>query len=274
MYKKFNYAQANSSFYNQVINRHLEQGKAIYESHVKEVQDCLAKYITKDGVINATALKEHWFSVSPKDVFISHSHNDISKVKAFAGWLYDSFGLEAFIDSCSWGYCDDLLKSIDDEYCYKPKTNTYDYDLRNYTTSHVHMMLSTALTEMIYNTECIIFFNTPQSINMASELERLRKDKKQKTISPWIYHELSMTTMIDVVEPSRVRAVLEHHDHVDFSQSTRDEKPKFGYDVTKALKEMVSLTDIQLQQWYEGRNGYTSPECALDALYRITVPHK
>lgn len=274
MYKKFNYSQINSSFYNQVINQHLERGKAIYESHVKEVKDCLAKYITKDGVINATALKDHWFSISKKDVFISHSHNDISKVKAFAGWLYDSFGLEAFIDSCSWGYCDDLLKSIDDEYCYKPKTNTYDYDMRNYTTSHVHMMLSTALTEMIYNTECIIFFNTPQSIRIKSEVDKIKNGDKWTTISPWIYHELSMTTMLDVVEPSRVRAVLEHRDHVDFSQSTRDEKPKFGYDVTKALNEMLSLTDSQMQEWYKGRDGYASPECALDELYRITFPNK
>lgn len=274
MYKKFDYSPVNSSFYNQVINQHLEKGKSIYESHVKEVQDCLAKYITKDGVINATALKDHWFSISKKNVFISHSHDDISKVKAFADWLYDSFGLEAFIDSCSWGYCDDLLKSIDDKYCYKRETNTYSYSMRNYTTSHVHMMLSTALTEMIYNTECIIFFNTPQSIRMKSELDKIENGNKWSTASPWIYHELSMTTMLDVVEPSRVRAILEHQDHVDFSQSTRGEKPKFGYDVTKALNEMRSLTDSQLQQWYQGHDGYASPECALDELYRITLPNK
>ena len=64
----------------------------------KEVQDCLSEYITEDGIINGTALKEHWFSISKKDVFISHSHCDINKVKAFAGWLYDCFELEAFID--------------------------------------------------------------------------------------------------------------------------------------------------------------------------------
>ena len=46
-------------------------------------------------------------------IFISHSHKDINKVIAFAGWLKTNFGLEAFIDSCSWGYCDELLKIID-----------------------------------------------------------------------------------------------------------------------------------------------------------------
>ena len=70
MYTKFNYSPAGS-FYNQVINRHLEHGRAIYKSHEEEVQDCLSRYITEDGVINGTALKEHWFSISKKNVFIS-----------------------------------------------------------------------------------------------------------------------------------------------------------------------------------------------------------
>ena len=136
------------------------------------------------------------------------------------------------------------------------------------------MMLSTALTEMIYNTECIIFFNTPRSINMASELAKIKKDKKQTTISPWIYHELSMTTMLDIVEPRRPRPVVERYDHMDFSQSTRDEKPKFDYDVSKALNEMTTLTDRQLQQWYEGHDKTIPPEYALDELYSITFPNR
>ena len=275
MYTKFNYSPAGS-FYNRVINPCLEHGRAIYKKHEEEVHDCLAQYITEDGIINGTELKNHWFSITKKDVFISHSHDDIYKVIAFAGWLHEAFGLEAFIDSCSWGYCDNLLNKIDKRYCYKSKTNTYDYDLRNYTTSHVHMMLSTALTEMIYNTECIIFFNTPQSINMASELDKIKKNSKQSTISPWIYHELSMTTMLGVVKPHRLSPALGHRDHVDFSQSTHDEKPKFDYDVSKALNEMTTLTDRQLQQWYERHidNPTIPSEYALDELYRITFPNK
>ena len=275
MYTKFNYSPAGS-FYNRVINPCLEHGRAIYKKHEEEVHDCLAQYITEDGIINGTELKNHWFSITKKDVFISHSHDDIYKVIAFAGWLHEAFGLEAFIDSCSWGYCDNLLNKIDKRYCYKSKTNTYDYDLRNYTTSHVHMMLSTALTEMIYNTECIIFFNTPQSINMASELDKIKKNSKQSTISPWIYHELSMTTMLGVVKPHRLSPALEHRDHVDFSQSTHDEKPKFDHDVSKALNEMTTLTDRQLQQWYERHidNPTIPSEYALDELYRITFPNK
>ena len=196
MFTEFNYSPSNH-FYNCVLNDYLTEGNRLYAEHEREVQDCLSEYITEEGIINGTALKEHWFSITKKDIFISHSHKDINKVKAFAGWLKSCFGLEAFIDSCSWGYCDDLLNKIDKKYCYNPKSKTYNYDLRNYTTSHVHMMLSTALTEMIDNTECIIFFNTPNSISLATELDQIRKNgKAAKTVSPWIYHELSIKIMI------------------------------------------------------------------------------
>lgn len=268
MYTKFNYSPSDY-FYNQTINRYLTVGHSIYEKHKKEVHDCLAEYITEDGIINGTALKEHWFSISKKDIFISHSHNDINKVKAFAGWLHEYFKLEAFIDSCSWGYCDNLLKKIDKKYCFKPKKGTYDYDLRNYTTSHVHMMLSTALTEMMDQTECIIFFNTPNSISLDTELNKIKKEGgTHTTISPWIYHELSMTTMLRSVKPIRHEPVLEH-----FSKDAR-EKPKIAYDVSEELKEMTTLTDEQLRQWERNWTTVpkTPPQHALDELYKIVFP--
>ena len=100
------------------MNNYITEGNYIYNKHKIEVQKCLSEYISEDGNINGTSLKEDWFSISKKDVFISHSHKDINKVKAFTGWLHNVFGLNVFIDSCSWGYCDDLLNKIDKKYCY------------------------------------------------------------------------------------------------------------------------------------------------------------
>lgn len=267
MFSKFNYSPSNY-FYGSTLNQYLKNGVALFANHEKEVQDCLAEYITEDGIINGTELKEHWFSISPKDVFISHSHNDLNKVKAFAGWLHDCFGLEAFIDSCSWGYCDDLLHKIDKKYCYNSKSKTYDYKLRNYTTSHVHMMLSTALTEMMDKTECIIFFNTPNSINMANELDKINRGKGKTTISPWIYHELSMTTMLQTIRPNRKEKIIEH-----FAKDSLD-KPTFKYDVKKALSGMIKLTDEQLKQWNDNwmKRPVRVKEEALDELYKIVFP--
>ena len=55
----------------------------------------------------------------------------------------------------------------------------YDYNKRNYSTSHVHMMLSTALTMMMDEAECVIFLNTPNALST--------KDIVHKTESPWIF---------------------------------------------------------------------------------------
>lgn len=268
MYSKFNYSPSDY-FYNNEINPYLTHGNEIYSKHEKEVQECLSEYISEEGVINGTALKEHWFSITPKNVFISHSHCDLNKVKAFAGWLHQCFGLEAFIDSCSWGYCDDLLNRIDNKYCYNPKTKTYNYTLRNYTTSHVHMMLSTALTEMLNQTECVIFFNTPSSICLEEELNKIKTSgKKAITVSPWIYHELSMTTMLRVTPPNREERALEH-----FAHDPRD-SVTIQYDVSKALSEMTMLTDTQLRQWRDNwqKCSPTNSERALDELYKIVFP--
>lgn len=260
MFAKFNYNPSNA-FYCSELNQYFTLGNKIYSEHKKEVQDCLSEYITEDGIINGTALKEHWFSVSKKDIFISHSHKDINKVIAFSGWLKENFGLESFIDSCSWGYCDDLLNKIDKKYCYKPKTRTYDYKLRNYTTSHVHMMLSTALTEMINNTECIIFFNTPNSIIMSDELKKI--NKKEKTISPWIYHELSISTMLQISLPKRRSFLQERYDQgYSFSHSDL----KIGYDVSEQIKSMIMLSDEILKKWKEEHD---NKKHALDELYKL-----
>lgn len=269
MFSKFNYSPSNS-FYNTTINKYLSIGNEIYSEHQKEVQKCLAEYISEDGVINGTNLKEDWFSITKKDVFISHSHNDINKVKAFAGWLHEVFGLEVFIDSCSWGYCDELLNRIDKKYCYKKIEKTYDYELRNYTTSHVHMMLSTALSEMIDNTECIIFFNTPSSINMSDELNAIKK--KEKTTSPWIYHELMMTTLLKTNKPKRNKVFFEQYS----SQIEKRKEPlKISYDVDKITKDMTKLTDDNLKEW--NSNWINSPKKitsnSLDVLYNIIFPN-
>ncbi|MCC5439660.1 hypothetical protein [Clostridium botulinum] len=46
---------------------------------------------------------------------------------------------------------------IDNNYCFNKDTETYDYIKRNYSTSHVYIMLSTALSMMIDRAESIFF---------------------------------------------------------------------------------------------------------------------
>lgn len=247
MYSKFDFKLTNI-FYNTELNRYLEFGREEYDSFSDKVKHSLKNFIYDNGKIDGSSLKEHWFNIVDADIFISHSHQDISKVKAFAGWLKYNFNLTCFIDSCVWGYCDELLKQIDDEKCKNANSSTYSYELRNYTTSHVHMMLSIALSEMIDNSECVLFFNTPESVSLSDDLESLKKGTHSITLSPWIYHELAMTSMIRYSQPKRKTIKLEHSDKKVLFASEQN-SIQISHDVDKYINEMIELTDEDLKTW-------------------------
>lgn len=179
-----NYIYSNTNY-----DRYHRIGKSMLDDFKQEVGTELVQYIIGDsGVIDGTKLQEDWFPTVNCDIFISHSHKDEDLAIALAGWLYETFGLESFIDSCIWGYADDLLKKLDEEYC-KTTRQGYNYQSRNYSTSHVHMMLNMALMQMIDKTECLFFLNTPNSIDLS--------DIETRTLSPWIYSEIGISKMIN-----------------------------------------------------------------------------
>ncbi|WP_419393430.1 hypothetical protein [Cytobacillus praedii] len=172
-----------------------QAGNTNYNAQKQKVKDELSKFILDDGSINGTDMQNNWFPQIHADVFLSHSHNDKEKAIAFAGWLKHTFDLDVFIDSSVWGSADELLKKIDDRYCKNTDSSTYSYEKRNYSTSHVHTMLSTALTMIIDQTECMFFLNTPQSIDTSSVIN--------STKSPWIYYEIGVSKFVRKREPDR-----------------------------------------------------------------------
>lgn len=155
-------------------------------------------YTSAENVIDGNALKDYIFPTGEDgnyDVFISYSHKDTDDAIFLASWLEQKCGLRVFLDYYVWGSADSLLKEIDDHYC-KQKDGRYNYHRRNYSTSHVHAMLSMAIMDIINNTECCIFINSGQSIHLPS----LRKTSTAKTLSPWIYEENKMMSLL----PSRL----------------------------------------------------------------------
>ena len=188
------------------MNPYIAKCESEFSASNEKIRKALKTFILDNGHIDASALQDEWFPAIKADVFISHSHKDLPIAKALAGWLKNTFGLSSFIDSFVWGYCDELLKEIDNKYCKnridskrfsKGDKETYNYTLRNFTTSHVHTLLSSALSQMIDKTECVIFINTPQSVSISSEIESIKGNSI--TTSPWIYHELAMTSIIKTV---------------------------------------------------------------------------
>lgn len=261
MYSKFN-LKLDSEF-EVKLTEYLDAGKALYNKFEPDARKSLEKFIYTNGHINGTAMKENWFQMEDVDVFISHAHQDTDNVKAFAGWLHEEFGLTSFIDSCVWGYCNDLLKEMDNEYCKNEDTPTYDYNKRNYTTSHVHTMLSCALTEMIDRTECIMFYNSPESIILKEEL---KNTVESKTGSPWIYYELAMTSLVKYTEPDRFKMKERHFAHKELLA----ESIEVEYDVEKYLKDMSLISSKDLAEWHNQKQRFQGAH-SLDILYDYII---
>lgn len=69
MFSKFNLS-ISDFFYNSVLNKHLENGKCIYEVHEVISKKKLKEFIYENGHIDGTALQSDWFQIENVDVFI------------------------------------------------------------------------------------------------------------------------------------------------------------------------------------------------------------
>jgi hypothetical protein len=221
-----------------------------------------------DGqAINGTRVKAGWFANHRADVFLSHSHADQELAIGIAGFLKKELGISAFIDSLVWGEANTLLKKIDSQYCWmNNKKEYYDYNKRNYSTSHVHMMLGTALAEMIDRCECIIFVNTPQSIH-AKDSE---KGAQATTSSPWIYHELSTTKLLRR-HSERRRNLFYKSQRATTESLTEDQALTLQVNYEVPLSHLKPLNEAQLKAWAQA-NKKGAP--ALDWLYDHHAPNE
>lgn len=187
MYRGFNLSLKENCFEQDDFEKLQEIGSESFSNQRAKIIEKISSFANGDGFLDGSKMQANWFPQIKADIFISHSHKDEALAIALAGWLKDTFGLTAFIDSCVWGYANELLKQIDAVYCLNGN-HSYSYEKRNYSTSHVHMMLSVALTQMIDNTECLFFLNTPNSITPNTIINQ--------TESPWIYSEIATTHLI------------------------------------------------------------------------------
>lgn len=235
-------------------------GEASSEANAKKIRDSLEKFVT-NGEINGTQLKDHWFPGIKADVFISHSHSDQQDAWGLAGWLSTRFGLVSFVDSCVWGYSDDLLKQIDEVFCKNKSENTYDYQKRNGTTSHVHMMLATAIARMLDDTECIIFASSPQAVTI--------KESVSVVSSPWIYYELSMMKVLPSKMPSRPIPLIKESSAGAITNFSRQLNISYEADFSSLTK----VDRDKLVKWGHLFDSNLNNKHPLDLLYEA-VPHK
>lgn len=262
MYRGFNIKNIDSD---------LEQDKAFwdfraigqqsYNDNSQKVLFKLKEFVNSDNSLDGTSIQNFWFPKVEADIFISHSHRNKDIAIALAGWLLDKFELKAFIDSCIWGHADSLLQIVDKDHCWKPDRRVYDYNLRNHSTSHIHMMLSTALNMMIDKSECLFFLNTPNAVKSYREID--------KTESAWIYSEIATTKIIQKTKPTRSRSMRIEE---KYSSADGDEIEK-GFRMTHDidLSHLTPLTLDSLNNWLIQKN---IKEHCLDTLYRLNPPRE
>lgn len=260
MFQGFNLTIDNSFFSNTNYGSdyYYKCGKELYDNNKKKIQENLNDYLGIEGSLDADKICEDWFPNVESDIFLSHSHNDEDLAIKLSGWLHDTFGLKCFIDSCVWGYSNDLLKKIDNEYCFSKSNNLYDYNKRNFSTSHVHLMLSTSLIKTIDNTECVFLINTPNSIVKTSDIV------DDSTYSPWIYLELETTRMIRTKPTSRDSIILEKLGEEYFSK-------ELNVQYRCNLNHLIDLDYSDLNSW---KQIYANSLHALDALYLYIYKNK
>ncbi len=260
MFSKFKLDDFNEK----IFSLYQKQGKRMYEDCKERILCGLEDVTDENGTINGTLLQNNWFPVlSQYDVFLSHYHDDKDLAIGLAGFLKSELGLNTFIDSCLWGYSNDLLRRIDELYCTKSDKTLFDYEKRNYSTSHVHMMLSAALSNMINECEAVFFLNS-------SNRNSIEKDIHDHcTMSPWVYHELVMSNLIKVrpISDYRSRSHFLQHKAYDAANESASYL-RIGYDITGILNDFIPLGEKDLFQcsskWR--RNGLCF-ESSLDYIY-------
>ncbi|MUK77931.1 hypothetical protein GNP84_13670 [Aliivibrio fischeri] len=215
----------------------------ILEQNKKAVYKNIESHILNGTVLDAESIMNDWFPESDDiHVFISHSHKDIKLAEKLANWLYEQFNIKSFLDSHIWNYSNDLLKILDDKYAKNITGETYIYEIRNETTSHVHMMLSSALNKMIDNCETLFFLNTENAIEnntLSTNVEN------ERTASPWIMSELQTSSLIrrkqNINRKILVAEDFRDSDELEFSLIQKSAKFEVSYPV-----KMQHLTNIDL----------------------------
>ncbi len=237
MYKGFNLKLEN-------ISKLESDGKYSEElkANKKKITSKFHELILSDGYLDAEELMKAWFPKSEYHVFISHSHKDAEIAECLANWLYENFGLKSFIDSHVWGYANKLLQELNDLYARKDG-DTYDYAPAIANAAHVHLMLSTALNEVIDKTECLFFLNTDNTLK-----KTLLKNgfEESRTASPWIMSELKISSLIRK-KLSRERGVVYKSESVGIESIT--ESAKFLY--SAPTDHLSDLSEEDLVSWLD-----------------------
>lgn len=248
--------------YKNIALSNYEQYKKIIQKKIRE-----SFVLKQNGVIDVKPIEDMWFPNVKSHVFLSHSHNDEKEALFLAGFLKEKCDVDVFIDSCIWNYSNDLLKILDEHYC-KIYSDHYNYNLRNITTTQVHLILNMALTKMINSTECFMFMKTKNSVRMKNDVSIIQ------TESAWICDELLIASLV-ARRSKEIHRKEFRMNHLFSINESYQGIPQFIYDISfMDLKNITcnQLLDIAISyhEEYYGDDIVNRAERFLDLLYKET----
>lgn len=229
------------------LEEYVEIWKDNFKSNEEKWKKNLKEYIL-NKTIDGSKLQEDWFPEINADIFISHSHQDEKLAQALAGWLYDIFGIKSFIDSDRWGYIDELLEQLNDEYSDKDELmgyRIYNYKKANGVSQNVNTMLTIALHKMIDKTEVILLLNTDNSVKGIKDIDGI-------TYSPWIYSEMVCS---DIVRKKPLLAYREYKTNIIFNEHVKRsfmmEYIPLVVSYRMPISHLNKITEKELHEWYQ-----------------------
>lgn len=229
-----------------------------YRSQEKKALNDLSEYLLdSSNTLDGDEIQKHLFPDKEVDIFLSHSHADADAVIKLAITL-ERKGLNVFIDSCVWSNAFDLLKEIDNKYCYDSSSRNYSYEKRNRSTSHAYMMLNTALHRMIDNCEVFLFLGTPNSVSVEQSIKGEGSLK-----SPWILSELALVQHIrrKTLYKRRLKSLteslgLESQQQVSDSLDVAYSKPSLDYEINSVfLRQLLNQNYSNKVDFFESMYG-------------------
>lgn len=157
-------------------------GNSCKQEQYFNYEDILHFFDIKTKTIDGDKIQKYFFNKGEYDIFLSHSSQDIEEVKKLQQYL-ENKNFEVFVDSMVWGNYKEIFKEIKQKF--KDNENEYEYVF-----AHLHVMLLSALENVIKNTEYFIFIDSKNSIDIT------------KIYSPWIFYELNVANNYYSPSPS------------------------------------------------------------------------
>lgn len=234
-----------------------------YDDLSNSSREILKKAVNSSQKISADKIKEILMPRNPYDIFISHSHKDLNLAKGLAGYLQKYCKVSCFIDSLYWGNIDDLQNEVNElhlTYDDTTRRSYYDYEKTLQVAKHANMILASALTEMIDCCECVFFLNTDNSVIRGTEAI-----SKNETYSPWIYHEVFTTTIIQKKQRSKF------NENYQIRDSAIKQIPDISYGLD--LNGMTVLKEEDILDWGTKIN-FNKDKHTLDVLYNLNPERK